>query len=85
VKKQEMQLLKIVDFNTLLQHLMHVSGIVGRHRLKELCQVHAIDAGKVSAVEIIGFTSPDALSHTSSEITYFTISDAIAHISNTQC
>jgi len=79
------QLLKIVDFNTLLQHLMHASRIVGMHHLKELCQVHTIDAGKVFAVVIIGFTLPDALSYTCSEITYFTISDAVTHISNIQC
>jgi hypothetical protein len=55
------------------------------HCLKELCQVHTIDAGKVFAVEIIGFNLPDALSHSCSEITYLTISDAITQISNIEC
>jgi hypothetical protein len=64
---------------------MHVSRIMGMHHMKELCQVHNIDAGKVFVVEIIGFILPDALSHSYSETTYFTISDAIAHISNIQC
>jgi hypothetical protein len=81
---QELQLLKIVDFHTFLQHLMHVSRIMGMHRLKELCQVNIIDAGKVFVVETIGFILPDAFSHSCSEITYFTISDAITHISNIQ-
>lgn len=80
-----MQLLKIVDFNKLLQHFMHISRIVGMRRFKELFQVHTIVAGKMFAVEIIGFTLPDALSYSCSEITYFTISDTIAHISNIQC
>jgi len=80
-----MQLLKIVDFNTLLQHLMHVCRIVGMHRMKEFCQVRTIDAGTVFVVEIVGFILPDALSHSCSEMTYLTTSDAIAHISNIQC
>lgn len=76
--------MKTVDFNTSLQRLSHVDRNVGVRLLEELYQVHTTDAGKVFVVEIMSFTLPDALSH-SSEVTYFTTSDAVTHISNIQC